>query len=119
MAFLLGTSFLGVFFIPLLALLNGFAFSCASATIISAYPSNGIIMSLIVLGLPALFSIPCFIALCDDGFFRSARLLSLQRGNCSALADKGDRRVLFCIPVLFAGAVIDMKLVPYLLTLLT
>lgn len=117
-AILLGTSFLGVFFIPVLTMLNGFLFSCASATIITAYPSGGIIMSLIILCVPSLFSIPCFIALCDDAFFRSARLLSLFRGRCPALGEKKDKSILFCLPVLAAGAVVDFELVPYLLTLI-
>lgn len=113
----LATSFAGVALVPALALIKGFAFSCTSATIISAYPNNGIIMSLIILGLPSLFSVPSFICLCDFAFSRSARLLALTRGGYARKLRDG-KRMLLILPALAAGIIIEVYLVPRLLPLM-
>ncbi len=117
-AILLGTSFLGILFVPALTLLKGFALSCASATIILSQPSGGIVMALIILGIPSIFSIPCFIAISDDALDRSIRLFSLLRGNYSAPLEKNGKKWLFILPAMIISVAVEMKLVPYLLTLL-
>lgn len=116
---LLGTTFLGVAFVPVTALLKGFIFSCASATIISMGSPSGIIIALVALGVPSLFAIPAFIALCDNAFFRAGKLLALMRGDQAAIMQKSDARILLCIPVLALGYIADLKLVPYLISRLT
>lgn len=117
LALFFATSFAGVVLVPALALIKGFAFSCASATIISAYPDNGIIMSLVILGLPSLFSVPSFICLCDFAFSRSARLLALTRGGYARKPRDG-KRMLLVLPALAAGLIIEAYLVPRLLPLI-
>ena len=118
LAILLGTSFLGMVFIPALSFVKGFALSCTSATIISSQPTNGIIMALIIIGVPSLFLIPSFIAISDDAFFRSGRIFSAVRKSYVPLAGKTHMQIFFAISALVIGVLIDMKLVPYLLSLL-
>ena len=117
--FFLGTTYLGVFFIPITALLKGFIFSCESASIISANNPHDIIMALIILGIPALLSVPSFIALGDNAFFRSGKLLALARGDNSALAKKSDPKILLAIPALLLGLLAQFELVPYVLSIYT
>lgn len=112
----LGTTFLGLVLIPVSAMLKGFIFSCTSATIISLSASNGIIMALISVGIPSLFAIPVFMALCDNAFFRAGRLLALSRGDHGALMRRSDGRILLCIPVLALAYIAQLKLVPYLIS---
>ena len=119
LAIFLGSSVLGVILLPALTALRGYALSCTAATIISAYPDNGIIMAFIILGIPSLFSLPCYFILTGDAFFSSRRIYSLSRGNPSDTADKLVGRVILCLPFLLVGALIEMRLVPYLISLLT
>lgn len=118
-ALLLGTSYLGLVTIPLLTSLNGFAVSCASATIISTNGSQGVVMALLIVGLPAILSVPCYFALSATAFIRSGRLARLSRGDFSGAAPQRSPGLWFCLPVLAAGFIAEMFLVPYLLKLLT
>lgn len=117
-AFLLGTSFFGVIFLPILCCVRGYALSCTAATIISCYPGNGIVMALVILGVPAVLSLPCFFIMSLDGFFNSRRILNLVRGNSAPRVDNIYIRTIACLPVLAAGTIIEMKLIPYLVSLL-
>jgi hypothetical protein len=118
-ALALGTSFLGLVTLPLLTTLNGFAVSCASATIISGNGSQGVVMALLIVGLPALFSVPCYFALSATAFNWSGRLARLARGDFSAAAPKKSSGLWFCLPVLAAGFIAELFLVPYLLSLVS
>ncbi|MFB0920882.1 MAG: stage II sporulation protein M [Oscillospiraceae bacterium] len=118
-AFLLGTSFLGLALLPVLSCIRGYALSCTAATIISAYPDNGIIMAAIILGIPAIFSLACFFVISIEGFKSSERILHLVRGNSAPRKDKLYARFLACVPFLAIGTLIEIKFVPYLISLLT
>ncbi len=118
-AFLLGSSFLGIVFLPVLSCIRGYALSCTAATIISGYPNNGIIMAVIILGIPALISLPCFFTISIDGFMSSSRIFHLVRGNSAPRKDKLYARSLACLPFLAIGTLIEIKLVPFLVSLLT
>lgn len=114
-SFLMGTSFLGVTLIPLLVFLRGYILSCASATIINSYPQNGIIMALIIVGIPSILSIPCFFLISTEAFFSSRRLLRM----CSGGFFRGRIRfksLIVCIPVLFLGTLAEAELVPYIIS---
>lgn len=114
-SFLMGTTFLGVTLIPLLTFLRAYLLSCASASIISAFPQNGLVMALIIVGLPSLFCIPCYFAISSEAFGLSCRLLRL----CAGVRDSKKTRpraILFSIPVLLAGALAEARLIPYILT---
>ncbi len=118
-AFLLGTSFLGLALLPALSFIRGYALSCTAATIISAYPDNGIIMAAVILGFPAIFSLACFFVISIESFKSSERILHLVRGNSAPRKDKLYARFLACVPFLAIGTLIEIKFVPYLISLLT
>ncbi|MEG0035714.1 MAG: hypothetical protein RR743_03550 [Oscillospiraceae bacterium] len=117
-AILLGSSILGVAFLPLLCGARGYALSCAAATIISASPDKGIIMALIILGVPAIFSLPCFFAASVDAFFCSRKLCYLLRGACSPAPQRLLLRFLVYFSFTALAAFLEMQLVPYLVSLL-
>lgn len=117
-ALLLGTSLTGVFLIPLLAAARGFVFSCASAAVIGSGAGNGIMASLVSLGLPALFSIPCFIVVCEYAVGRSKRLIALSNGRAPRYFEFRSGTLILTIPVLIIGALIDIYLVPALILMI-
>jgi hypothetical protein len=116
---LFGTSFLGIALMPALSCVRGYAISCSAATIMSAYPKNGIIMALVILGIPALFSLPCFFIMSVDGFISSGRIANLINGRAAIRKDRFLVHSMACLPFLALGALLEMKLVPYLASLLT
>ena len=117
-AFLLASSFYGIALLPVLSCIRGYALSCTAASIISCYPNNGIIMALVILGIPAIISLPCFFTISIEGFMSSSRIFHLVRGNSAQRKDKIYTRALLCLPFLLIGTLIEFKLVPYLATLL-
>ncbi|MBP8640692.1 MAG: stage II sporulation protein M [Oscillospiraceae bacterium] len=117
-AFLLASSFYGIALLPVLSCIRGYALSCTAATIMSCYPSNGLIMALVILGIPALISLPCFFTISIEGFMSSSRIFHLVRGNSAQRKDRIYARTLVCLPFLVIGTLIEFKLVPYLATLL-
>ena len=118
-ALLLGTSYFGIILTPLLSGLRGYVLSCAAASIISAYPANGFIMAAVIIALPALISLPCFFTIALEGFRSARRIFHLVRGNSSPKKDRLFGRMLSCLPLLALGTLIELKLVPYLVSLLT
>lgn len=118
-AFLLGSSIFGIILLPALSFLRGFALSCTAATIMSYFPNNGIIMALVILGFPSVISLYCFFIISVDGFMSSSRIFHLVRGASAPKKDKLYLRTLACLPLLALGTLIELKLVPYLVSLLT
>lgn len=116
---LLATSFLGVALLPALSLIRGYAISATAATIISSYPRNGVVMALVILGIPAVLSLPCFFIMSVDGFTSSKRITSLLNGKAAIRTDKFLVHSLACLPFLALGTLLEMKLVPYLISLIT
>ena len=117
-ALFLGTSLTGVFFVPLLAVARGFAFSCSSAVIIGSGGGSGVIAGLVSLGLPALFSVPCFIVVCEYAVGRSKRLIALSNGRSPGYFESRGGALILTIPVLIIGALIDIYLVPALILMI-
>ncbi len=118
-AFLLGSSMLGIVLLPALSFLRGFALSCTAATIISYYPGNGIIMAAVILGFTSVISLACFFIIALDAFMSASRIFHLVRGASAPRKDKLYLRTLACLPLLAIGTLIELKLVPYLVSLLT
>ncbi len=117
-ALLLSSSYFGIALLPLLSALKGYALSCTAASIISCYSNNGGIMALVIVGIPALFSVSCFFIMAQDSLKYSRRLLSLVRGVSCPLVSGLYLKTMACLPFLAAGTVIEMKLVPYLVSFL-
>jgi len=118
-ALLLGSSFLGIVLIPALSCIRGYILSFTAASIISAYPQNGLIMAAVILGIPALISLPCYFLLSIEGFRTATRIFHLVRGNSAPRKDRLLSCSLACLPFLAAGTLAELKLVPYLVSLLT
>jgi len=118
LALFLGTSLTGVVLIPALAVMRGFVLSLASASVLASSAESGLLMCLTVLGLPAIFSIPCFILLCEYGAGRSRRLIALANGRGPGFYEPGSGTLFIALPVLIIGAVIDIWLVPKLVLMI-
>jgi hypothetical protein len=118
-AVFLGSSFLGAVLLPFLGGLRAFVLSCTAASIISAHPDGGLIMAVAALGLPALISLPCFFLISLEAYRSSARIFRLIRGGLAPRKGRLVGRCLSCLPFLAAGTLIELKLIPYLLSMLT
>lgn len=118
-AFLLGSSYFGIILIPALSCVRGYVLSFTAASIISVYPQNGLIMAAVILGIPALISLPCYFLLSIEGFRSAGRIFHLVRGNSAPRKDRLFACALACLPFLAAGTLAELKLVPYLVSLLT
>lgn len=117
-AFFIGTSFLGVFFIPLLVFFRAFLLALASTFIISYYPDNAIIMTIVTVGLPAFISVPCFMLVSSESLSSSLCLLRLQSGNYSHSRLWRCKYFFICLPIMAICIIVETKLVPYLALLL-
>jgi len=118
-ALLLGTSVFGLATLPVLSCAKGYALSCTAASIISCYPDKGLVMAAVILGIPAILSLPCYFVIAIEGFLSSARIFHLLRGNSAPKKDKLYSKFLICLPFLAAGTFAEIKLIPYLVSLLT
>lgn len=115
---LMGFSIFGFWMIPFFAALRGYVLSCLASTIIVSFPGRGVIMALIIVAIPSIFSLPSFFVLSADSIVFSRRLFSLSRGNYSPLPKGAFRRSILCVPILLLGAIINFALVPYLIALI-
>lgn len=118
LAFLLGTSFLGTFFLPVLIVFRAFLLSCASYDIITEYTQNGVIMALIIICLPALISVTCFMVISSEAFSSSLSLMRLTCGDYRRARGNRCKYFLFCLPFMAVGIILEIRIVPYLVTLL-
>lgn len=118
LAMIIGTSFLGSAFLLPLVLVRAYLLSCASATIISAYPKSGIVMALIIIGLPALLSVPSFIALSSEALSASVNLLHMRTGTHCRYSRGYGRTCFICLFVMILCTLVEIKLVPYIILLL-
>lgn len=64
---LLSTSLFGVALIPVALAFRGFVLACTAAYIASAYPEQGVALTLVVLGLPSLLTVPGLFIVAFDG----------------------------------------------------
>lgn len=74
-AFLFGFTALGVVLIPALAAVRGFTAAFALAVLVRLYAAGGAAAGVLLLGVPALFSLPLFFPLAADSFCVSLELL--------------------------------------------
>ncbi|NLV86959.1 MAG: hypothetical protein GX025_07055 [Clostridiales bacterium] len=119
LAVFLGSSYLGVAFLPLLTGARGYILSCSSASIISSSGDGGLITALIVLGIPAFISLPCFFTVVVDAAISSRRLGEITRGRYAPQKNKLMLHFFLSVPFLVLGTLLEMKLVPYLVSILT
>ncbi len=116
---LFSTSLLGVFLIPATLAFRGFALACSAAWLTASYDGSGAALSLIILGLPALFTVPGLFATAQWGIQFSVRFLaSFTRRPLPAFRRERDNRVLAVCIMLFAAAAVEYFVVPPLVRLL-
>lgn len=116
--FMAGSVF-GVVIIPAIVFLRAYLLSCTSAAIIAVYPDVGWLLALIILGIPALVSIPCLFVLSSDAFLTSGRLLTLSIGDYRPWPGSPIYKHGFvCIILLILISLIEMLLIPTLVGLI-
>lgn len=116
---LFSTSLAGVLLIPATLAFRGFALSCTAAYVASAYPEQGVALILVVLGLPALLTVPSLFVVAFGGELFSARLVShYVRRPIPPRYRRGEDRALAVAVMLFAAAAVECFAVPPLVRLL-
>ena len=116
---LFSTSLLGVLLIPAALAFRGFSLACSAAWLASAYPDTGAVLALIVLGLPALFTVPGLFVAAHWGELFSLRLLAgYVRRPMPPAGRERDNRALAVAVLLFAAAALEYFAVPPLVRLL-
>lgn len=109
----LSTSIIGFFCIPVAAMMRGCFLSCASAAIISAYGIKGCVISLTVLGIPAIFTLPCFFVLSVDGFYMSRSLLYGYISSAAVTKRMGmARHIAVAVVLMILSAAIEVVIIP-------
>jgi hypothetical protein len=73
-----GTVF-GVLALPLLCVFRGYLLGCAASALTAL--DGGFFLSLVVIGLPSLFSLPAFFLLCNDGMTVSRYIMMRSLGR--------------------------------------
>ena len=113
---LLSTSLLGAALIPCVIAARGFVFACTAAAIAASYPgADGVLLVLIVLGIPSLITLPCLFMLGRDGFCMSAGLLAVfDRRSPYPLRFDAAWDGLVCAAALIAAAAMETFVVPFL-----
>ena len=116
---LLSTSYIGAAVIPAVLGYRGFALTCASAAVMIDYPASGAALSAIVLGIPALITVPGLLVLAGDSINASSRLFSLRFGlRQRAASSAAARRALICMGSLIPAAILETTLLPWLAAVL-
>ena len=116
---LFSTSLFGALLIPATLALRGFALACSAAWIASTYTDNGTALALVVLGLPALFTVPALFVASQWGMMFSSRLLAgFMRRPLPVYRTRGENRLLAVCVMLFAAAAVEYFLVPPIVRLL-
>ena len=109
---LAGTSLLGLLFVPLLTALRGYLLSCTAAAVLQSYSWSTV---LVLLGIPALFELPCLLVLSADAI-RISRRLSAAGGIAAAERENPIlRHTLICLLVLTVSALMETFVLPVLL----
>lgn len=116
------TSFIGVALIPATLALRGFALSCTAASVAASFPGNGALPVALILGLPALLTVPSLFVLASLGLDCSSRLLAFAGGRGGGFAPASLRLadcLIPCAACLMAAAAMELMLIPPLIRLIT
>ena len=116
-AFLVGTSYYGVLFVPLLCLLRGYAFARTSTYLLASADENGILHTMLVLGLPSLFALSCFFIISIDSFKNARRLFCLNAGKHAEPVRTRVQHALLCVLLLICGTELSIRIIQKLLPL--
>ncbi len=121
-AFFLGFTALGVFFVPFLALLRGFFLSFAVTSVARLFGADGIPVYVAVFGLVNILSLPCLIILASQSLvsaFSMASMISGKGRKQLSVFPKGYFiRAAVCAPILVVSALVELYLVPGVVSML-
>jgi uncharacterized membrane protein SpoIIM required for sporulation len=111
---LAGTSLLGILFVPVLSIARGYLLSCTAAAVLHSYPWKTV---LVLLGIPAILEIPCFLVLAADAVRTSRRLAAAANGIVPHIEQDNPilRHTVICLLVLTISAVVETFILPVLL----
>lgn len=116
---LFATSVFGAVLIPAAMAVRGFVLSCAAASLAVSYPGRGVLLTAVVLGIPAAFTVPALFMLAFDGMLFSTRLAAqCMRRPAPPPFLRGEDRVLAAVAALFAAAAVECFVVPPLVRLI-
>ncbi len=116
---LFATSVFGAVLIPAALAFRGFVLSCAVASLAAAYPGRGVLLTAVVLGLPAAFTVPALFMLAFDGMLFSTRLAAQCMHRVPpAQFIRGEDRALTAAAALFAAAALECFAIPPLVRLI-
>jgi uncharacterized membrane protein SpoIIM required for sporulation len=115
LALFLAGSVFGALALPLLCVFRGYLLGCAASALTAM--KGGFFLSLVVIGLPSIFSLPALILLCDDGMSVSRYILqrSLGRPVQSRHVPLANHLIL-AAALLTVSALIQQLLIPAFLT---
>ena len=114
---LLSTSFLGVAAVPVLLGYRGFTMCCTSAILILDYSLKGALLSALIIGLPALISLPCLLLMASDAIHASSELFVMRFSLRQRVPPRYDpRRMFFCLSILMPVAFFENQIVPILIS---
>ena len=111
---LAGTSLLGILFVPMLSVARGYLLSCTAAAVLHNYPWKAVV---VLLGIPSLLEVPCFLVLAADAIRTSRRLAAAASGGLPS-AERDNpilRHTVICLMILTISAVVETFILPVLL----
>lgn len=88
----LGTTYLGVFLIPVAVVIKAYTMSCTVAVMLVSFGGNGLRYAALTIALPSLLLIPCFLLCASDMLRMSRRLYGIRFRTADWSVDEG------CIP---------------------
>ena len=78
LALFLGTTYLGVFLIPLAVVVKAYTMSCTVSVMLLSFGGDGLRYAALTIALPSLLLIPCFLLCAADAFHLSRRLYGIR-----------------------------------------
>lgn len=114
----LATSFLGFLVVPFVVAFRGYLISCSVASIVATGAHGSFLLSVLTVGIPALFYIPCFFVLAVDALV-SSQQLALARFGPPGSRGQGDisLHLIFSLVLVLLSAAFEQLLLPRLLAL--
>lgn len=89
LALFLGTTYLGVFLIPLAVVGKAYTMSCTVSVMLVSFGKEGLLYAALTIALPSLLLIPCFLLCAADALRLSRRLYALRFGAAGFSRNEG------------------------------
>lgn len=89
LALFLGTTYLGVFLIPVAVVVKAYTMSCTVSVMLASFGGDGLRYAALTIALPSLLLIPCFLLCASDALHLSRRLYALRFSTADWGRDEG------------------------------